>query len=348
MSQGGTVVVPIRLNGVLFDLLEITSKILERVNANIPIFLVSSQSKQTLAFVNAFFESKRLHVVESIVSDLFHETYRSPSVIFADDASLEFGPIVHAIDLIRSSAVSTLLLVEPGCNVQEKLIMFGNLRCTTVEATIDPQLSQPDVEKLLTNSNAQLIFSPIPISVSASYQRCLRISKDSAFTISNTFSTTCTKGLIDEKHSCYCESIIYVNVLLLIFEQLAQSLSADSTAIPFTGVLSVKDYEYHIHTDNSAEEVMKSCFSENRPTLTALVAAFQWAGHFDLEISEKCGVVQIYCQNLGVKVILEEEQTNIEITDDENESASVDEWSDNSSSIMATVDAILHFASSFS
>ena len=43
-----------RLNGIVFDLIEIASKVLRRVNFHAPIFLVSPQAKQAIAFANAY------------------------------------------------------------------------------------------------------------------------------------------------------------------------------------------------------------------------------------------------------------------------------------------------------
>eukprot|EP00043_Microstomoeca_roanoka_P011636 m.109885 g.109885 ORF g.109885 m.109885 type:complete len:220 (-) comp15253_c0_seq3:43-702(-) len=54
LSRGGAVVVPVRINGVLFDLLDIASKLLRQTAVHVPMFLVSPQAKQAIAFANAY------------------------------------------------------------------------------------------------------------------------------------------------------------------------------------------------------------------------------------------------------------------------------------------------------
>ncbi|CAN4085501.1 unnamed protein product [Withania somnifera] len=147
ISDGGSVLIPIGRPGVMLQLLENISLLLESSNLKVPIYFVSSAAEELLAFSNTIPEwlsgqrqerfssnqplfthirlsnEEKLLVSPAIHSSTFLTSWQEPCIVFCPHWSLRLGPVVH---LLRRWCAdpNSLLIMEEGADINLAFLPF--------------------------------------------------------------------------------------------------------------------------------------------------------------------------------------------------------------------------------
>ncbi|XP_060204151.1 uncharacterized protein LOC132632290 [Lycium barbarum] len=147
INDGGSVLIPMGRPGVMLQLLEHISLLLESSNLKVPIYFVSSVAEELLEFFNIIPEwlssqrqerfyagqplfthiqlsnEKKLLVSPAIHSSKFLTSWQEPCIVFCPHWSLRLGPAVHLLQRWCADP-NSLLIMEEGADINLTFLPF--------------------------------------------------------------------------------------------------------------------------------------------------------------------------------------------------------------------------------
>ncbi|EDQ86845.1 uncharacterized protein MONBRDRAFT_27869 [Monosiga brevicollis MX1] len=182
VSQGGHVVIPVDLNGVFLDLMELLMTHLQNCGVVANMVVVGRYAKAVLAYAdiysawlakskrsrvyepkppfpyNEFIQSGHIKLFSSVLDPEFSRLPTGPAVFFVEDPSLRYGDGLAAVEMIMGNPHSAIIGISPTVDIVERVGVFSNVRARVIQLPIDAGLHPKDLNNLLRHMQARKVI----------------------------------------------------------------------------------------------------------------------------------------------------------------------------------------------
>ncbi|GMH05092.1 hypothetical protein Nepgr_006932 [Nepenthes gracilis] len=183
LKAGGSVLIPIGRLGVILQLLDQMALSQELLSLKVPIFIISSVSKELLSFTNIIPEwlsklkqeklfageplfahvdllkQKRLHPLPTICSPDLVRLWQEPCIVFCPHWSLRLGPAVHFLRRWCRDD-NSLLVLEKGMDSDLALLPFKPVSMKVLQCSFLSGLRSSKILTLLEKLRPKLALVP--------------------------------------------------------------------------------------------------------------------------------------------------------------------------------------------
>eukprot|EP00045_Choanoeca_perplexa_P012135 m.131130 g.131130 ORF g.131130 m.131130 type:complete len:529 (+) comp15901_c0_seq3:314-1900(+) len=185
--QDGCVLLPLHLNGLVFDLVEVILLHLNQAGQDPPIYVIGPHAKAAFAFANIYSnwlekakrnrvyephwpfnhedleKEEKLRMFSSASDPALADCFRKPCIVITEDVTLRSGDIVHFVQLFKDSPLNTLIATDPDFDIRAMLRPYQPVAMTVLQVVIDPRLDGKTCHSFLTDSRAHHIFTPLAL-----------------------------------------------------------------------------------------------------------------------------------------------------------------------------------------
>ncbi|CAG8433608.1 1190_t:CDS:10 [Ambispora gerdemannii] len=181
LRQGGNILFPCTLNGIIFDLLKNLSNRLKA--AQNTFYIASPVAEESLQYSNILSEwmcvqnQEKVYVPEdpmehknlmaqgrlihvAHVDSSINERYKEPCIVFAGHPSLRSGPVIDFIHKWREDSKNIMILTDSEFDCNTTLSLFEGMKMKIKYSPIDIRMSINQLSELMKGNNTpQIIVS---------------------------------------------------------------------------------------------------------------------------------------------------------------------------------------------
>ncbi|CAG8639477.1 11678_t:CDS:2, partial [Ambispora leptoticha] len=180
LRQGGNILFPCNLNGIIFDLLKDLSNRF-KADQN-PFYIASPVAEESLQYSNILSEwmcvqnqekvyapedpmehknlmaqGRLIHVAH--VDSSINERYKEPCIVFAGHPSLRSGPVIDFIHKWREDSKNVMILTDSEFDFSVASSIFEGVKMNIKYLPIDIRMSINQLSELMKGSTPQIIVS---------------------------------------------------------------------------------------------------------------------------------------------------------------------------------------------